>query len=188
MAQGKARYNKIIKANEISFFGVFKYSVTNKKKNFKLLYENENLKFISVGSSKKINKNRLYKIYFISDSLTILSYDFYGRYHIEDTLMFTENKCLQKQTYYSIEGFKVSSTMPFMIEIKCFEFAKDNLIGFSERFQRFDEQKETLNNISIKAYFDKKLIIDATKPNYTETLYENIDEAKMSFFASFFGY
>ncbi len=176
-------YDSIIKANEISFFGAFEHKSTDKKKNLTLLYEKNGLKFIAVGLNKKINENRLYKIDFISDSLTMLSQDSYSKYHMEDSLIFTKDECVFKRAFYSVEGYLISAKTPFMIDYVRFFFTKEHLIRFTERYY---QTKETLDNVALKEYYSSKKILDVSKAyDYAETKFENINDEKMLFFTSY---
>jgi hypothetical protein len=182
MLKIKPAYDKIIKANEISFFGVFKHMVNAEKTNFTFLYEKDSLKYIAVGDNKNIYKNKLYKIDFFSDSLNMISLDSYGRYRIVDSLLFTKNECIVKRTYYSIEGYLVSSIKPLMINYRCYYFTDKMLIRFAEN-PHWDNNN--VENIALKEFHDNKKIIDVSKlSSYSETKYENIEDAKMLFFKS----
>ena len=181
--QETIKYDKVIKAKDISFFGKFIFNIDKSKKSFSLLYYHDTLQYISVGPRKNIIKNSLFKVDLLSDTLTILTCDFYGRYYATDTLYFFENMCVHKKVHYNFEDAGLKNAIGIKVEFRKYLLINNTMMSFGEDF---NPENGSIYNESIKKYLLRENNSATRLKPYGQTSITDIDLEKLSFFRSYF--
>lgn len=129
-----ADFDKQIKVNNLSLFGTLKYSQAKSKNKFLLLFKNDSLQYVSVG--KKLKKHSsTYKMLFVSDTLNIISSEFYGEYYTTDTLFFYNDECFWKKVVYNDPPFGMpKNASPAVADFSYYRFLANECFNSEKRY------------------------------------------------------
>jgi len=181
IGKGSIGYDRMLKVADVAFFGAFSYTAAGSgNATACFFYRNDSLKYILFGSGHNVKKHALFTVDSFTDTLKILSSNYYAKYATADTLLMSENECILKKSYYDIVD--AGSNSPQKVEFRRYIFKPKELMTVTESFYPGSGIK---NAESIKGYWHRtKGNADAVGAGSksTETPYENMELAKKDFF------
>jgi hypothetical protein len=179
-----ADFDNQIKINSLSFFGPLKYTLSKSNNKFLLLFKNDSLQYVCVG--KKLKKHSsIYKVLFRSNTLNILSSEYYGKYYTTDTLFFFNDECFWKKVVYNDPPYGMSKiASPAVADFSYYKFSTTECL-MSEKRYRYSYPTIVSGTVPLIEYCDKirsgvatDSLIDRT---YVSWKYPDKNEALLRF-------
>jgi len=182
-------FDREVAATDVCFFGKFRYKTEGKtlhNRNAILLFRNDSLKYVASGKRKLKKYDTVFKVLYLSDSLTMLASVFQGRYFSVDTLLFSGDDCYWKRVDYHVRAYAETEIVHAGFEKYAF---RGNELIYS--LQTLFDQDSVRTKEPIKAYASRHGSKLPDRINHSDTTYvwqnyADPEAAKLRFFQSHF--